>query len=101
MVKRNAGFWSVIFTVLLSELFLLVSTLQTTYFVYENNQELIDEKKETPENDTFLKKILPLRCIKVSIDSENANAIKNFRKITIYHSDHIIPVFIPPPNITM
>jgi len=101
MVKRNAGLWSVIFTVLLSELFILVSALQTTYFVYVNNQELIDEKKETPEYDTFLKKILPLRYIKVSIDSENTNAIKNFRKIPIYLSDHIIPVFIPPPNITM
>jgi hypothetical protein len=98
MFKRNVGLWSILFSILFSELVLLVSVLHIQHIAIDNHQELIDEKKETPENDSYLKKIFPLKCNKIFISSETINSIKNFKKITIYHSDHIIPVLIPPPN---
>lgn len=65
----------------------------------ENCQELFDETKSSQELDFDIKKIFPSKTIKISLDFSIATLLKNFKKIPFYSSDHIMPLFIPPPNL--
>jgi len=64
----------------------------------ENNQELIDENKSSQELDFEIKKIFTINGIKIISDFSISTLIKNFKGIPFYFSDHIIPLFSPPPN---
>lgn len=98
MSVRNVSPWLILFLFLLGNLSTLVLTKFNILLTIENNQELVDENKSSQELDFEIKKIFTIHGIKIISDFSISTLLKNFKKIPFYFSDHIIPLFIPPPN---
>jgi hypothetical protein len=95
---RNVSLWVILFLFLLVNFSTLILSKVNVLLTLENNQELIDENKSSQELDFEIKKIFPLKGIKICLDFSLATLLNNFKKIPFYYSDHIIPLFSPPPN---
>ena len=95
---RNVSLWVILLLFLVGNFSSLVLMKFDILLTLENNHELIDENKSSQELDFELKKIFPLKGIKVYLDFSLSTLKNNFKKIPFYFSDHIIPLFIPPPN---
>jgi hypothetical protein len=95
---RNLSLWVILFLLLLGNLSTLILTKVNLLLTLENTQELFDEGKSTPEIDFEIKKIFHIKGIKLYVDFSLSTLINNFKKIPFYYSDHIIPLFSPPPN---
>jgi hypothetical protein len=95
---RNVSLWVILILFLLGNFSTLVLMKFDILLTLENNQELIEENKSSQELDFEIKKIFPLKGIKICLDFSLATLLNNFKKIPFYYSDHIIPLFSPPPN---
>ncbi len=95
---RNVSLWVILILFLLFNFSTLILSKVNVLLTLENNQELIDENKPSQELDFEIKKIFPLKGIKIYLDFSLATLLNNFKKIPFYYSDHIIPLFSPPPN---
>jgi hypothetical protein len=95
---RNVSLWLILILFLLVNFSTLILSKVNVLLTLENNQELIDENKSSQELDFEIKKIFPLKGIKICLDFSLATLLNNFKKIPFYYSDHIIPLFSPPPN---
>lgn len=95
---RNVSLWVILFLFILVNFSTLILSKVNVLLTLENNQELIDENKSSQELDFEIKKIFPLKGIKICLDFSLATLLNNFKKIPFYYSDHIIPLFSPPPN---
>ena len=95
---RILSLWVILLLFLVGNFSSLVLMKFDILLTLENNHELIDENKSSQELDFELKKIFPLKGIKVYLDFSLSTLKNNFKKIPVYFSDHIIPLFIPPPN---
>jgi len=95
---RNVSLWVILILFLLGNFSTLILSKVNVLLALENNQELIEENKSSEEIDFEIKKIFPLKGIKIYLDFSLATLLNNFKKIPFYFSDHIIPLFIPPPN---
>jgi hypothetical protein len=95
---RNVSLWLILILFLLVNFSTLILSKVNVLLTLENNQELIDENKSSQELDFEIKKIFPLKGIKICLDFSLATLLNNFKKIPFYNSDHIIPLFSPPPN---
>jgi hypothetical protein len=98
MSVRNESLWVILFFLLLGNFSTLLLTKVNIFLSLENNQELIDENKSSQEHDFEIKKIFTPSGIKIYLEFSMSPFIKNFRSIHFYFSDHIIPLFSPPPN---
>jgi hypothetical protein len=98
MSVRNTGLWVILLLLLLGNFSTLILTKVNLLLTLENNQELFDEGKLTQEIDFEIKKIFHIKGIKLYVDFSLSTLINNFKKIPFYSSDHIIPLFSPPPN---
>jgi len=98
MSVRNVSLWVILFLFLLGNFSTLLLSKVDILLTLENNQELIDENKSSQELDFEIKKIFPLNGIKIYSDFSLSTLLNNFKKIPFYYSDHIIPLFCPPPN---
>lgn len=98
MSVRNVSLWVIIFLFLVGNFSTLVLMKFDILLTIENNQELIDENKSSQELDFEIKKIFTINGIKIISDFSISTLIKNFKRIPFYFSDHIIPLFSPPPN---
>lgn len=98
MSVRNTGLWVILLLLLLGNFSTLILTKVNLLLALENNQELFDEGKSTQEIDFEIKKIFHIKGIKLYVDFSLSTLINNFKKIPFYYSDHIIPLFSPPPN---
>lgn len=98
MCVRNVSLWLILILFLLVNFSTLILSKVNVLLTLENNQELIDENKSSQELDFEIKKIFPLKGIKICLDFSLATLLNNFKKIPFYYSDHIIPLFSPPPN---
>lgn len=98
MNVRNVSLWVILLFLLLGNFSALVLKKFDILLTLENNQELVDENKSSQELDFEIKKIFHIKGIKIYVDFSIATLLKNFKKIPFYFSDHIIPLFIPPPN---
>jgi hypothetical protein len=95
---RNVSLWLILILFLLVNFSTLILSKVNVLLTLENNQELIDENKSSQELDFEIKKIFPLKGIKICLDFSLSTLLNNFKKIPFYYSDHIIPLFSPPPN---
>lgn len=95
---RNVSLWVILILFLLGNFSTLILSKFNVLLTLENNQELIEENKSSQELDSEIKKIFTINGIKIISDFSISALIKNFKKIPFYFSDHIIPLFIPPPN---
>ena len=95
---RNVSLWVILILFLLSNFSTLILSKFNVLLTLENNQELIEENKSSEEIDFEIKKIFPLKGIKICLDFLLSTLLNNFKKIPFYYSDHIIPLFSPPPN---
>ena len=95
---RNVSLWVILILFLLGNFSTLILSKFNVLLTLENNQELIEENKSSEEIDFEIKKIFTINGIKIISDFSISDLIKNFKKIPFYFSDHIIPLFIPPPN---
>jgi hypothetical protein len=95
---RNVSLWVILFLFLLVNFSTLILSKVNVLLTLENNQELIDENKSSQELDFEIKKIFTVNGIKIISDFSISTLIKNFKRIPFYFSDHIIPLFSPPPN---
>ena len=95
---RNVSLWLILILFLLVNFSTLILSKVNVLLTLENNQELIDENKSTQEIDFEIKKIFHIKGIKLYVDFSLSTLINNFKKIPFYYSDHIIPLFSPPPN---
>ena len=95
---RNLSLWVILFLFLLGNFSTLILSNFNVLLAIENNQELIEENKSSQKLDFEIKKIFPLNGIKIYSDFSLSTLINNFKKIPFYFSDHIIPLFSPPPN---
>ena len=95
---RNLSLWVILFLLLLGNLSTLILTKVEILLTLESTQELFDEGKSMQEIDFEIKKIFHIKGIKLYIDFSLSTLINNFKKIPFYYSDHIIPLFSPPPN---
>jgi hypothetical protein len=98
MSVRNTGLWVILLLLLLGNFSTLILTKVNLLLTLESTQELFDEGKSTPEIDFEIKKIFHIKGIKLYVDFSLSTLINNFKKIPFYYSDHIIPLFSPPPN---
>ncbi len=98
MCVRNVSLWVILILFLLGNFSTLILSKFNILLTLENNQELIEENKSSQELDSEIKKIFTINGIKIISDFSISALIKNFKKIPFYFSDHIIPLFIPPPN---
>jgi hypothetical protein len=98
MSVRNVSLWVILLLFLLGNFSTLVLMKFDILLTLENNLELIDENKSSQELDFEIKKIFHIKGIKLYVDFSLSTLIKNFKKIPFYFSDHIIPLFILPPN---
>ena len=98
MCVRNVSLWVILFLFLLVNFSTLILSKVNVLLTLENNQELIDENKSSQELDFEIKKIFTVNGIKIISDFSISTLIKNFKRIPFYFSDHIIPLFSPPPN---
>ena len=95
---RNLSLLVILFLLLLENLSTLILTKVEILLTLESTQELFDEGKSTQEIDFEIKKIFHIKGINLYIDFSLSTLINNFKKIPFYYSDHIIPLFSPPPN---
>jgi hypothetical protein len=95
---RNVSLWVILFLFLVGNFSTLVLMKFDILLTLENNLELIDENKSSQELDFEIKKICTINGIKIISDFSISALIKNFKRIPFYFSDHIIPLFSPPPN---
>ena len=95
---RNVSLWLILILFLLVNFSTLILSKVNVLLTLENNQELIDENKSSQELDFEIKKIFTVNGIKIISDFSISTLIKNFKRIPFYFSDHIIPLFSPPPN---
>jgi len=98
MSVRNVGLWVFLFLFLLGNFSILILNKVNILYSIENNQELFDENKSSQELDFEIKKIFSSKGFRIYEDFSIAALLKNFKKIPFYFSDHIIPLFSPPPN---
>ena len=98
MSVRNTGLWVILLLLLLGNFSTLILTKVNLLLTLESTQELFDESKSTQEIDFEIKKIFTINGIKIISDFSISALIKNFKRIPFYFSDHIIPLFSPPPN---
>ena len=98
MCVRNVSLWVILILFLLGNFSTLILSKFNILLTLENNQELIEENNSSQELDSEIKKIFTINGIKIISDFSISDLIKNFKKIPFYFSDHIIPLFIPPPN---
>jgi hypothetical protein len=98
MSVRNTGLWVILLLLLLGNFSTLILTKVNLLLTLESTQELFDESKSTQEIDFEIKKIFHIKGIKLYVDFSLSTLINNFKKIPFYYSDHIIPLFSPPPN---
>ena len=98
MSVRNVSLWVILLLFLLGNFSTLVLMKFDILLTLENNLELIDENKSSQELDFEIKKIFHIKGIKLYVDFSLSTLINNFKKIPFYYSDHIIPLFSPPPN---
>lgn len=95
---RNVSLWVILILFLFGNFSTLILSKFNVLLTLENNQELIEENKSSEELDFEIKKIFPFKGIKIYLDFSLATLLNNFKKIPFYYSDHIIPLFSPPPN---
>jgi hypothetical protein len=95
---RNVSLWVILILFLLGNFSTLILSKVNVFLALENNQELIEENKSSEEIDFEIKKIFTINGIKIISDFSISTLIKNFKRIPFYFSDHIIPLFSPPPN---
>jgi hypothetical protein len=98
MSVRNVSLWVILLLLLLGNFSTLILTKVNILLTLESTQELFDEGKSTQEIDFEIKKIFHIKGIKLYVDFSLSTLINNFKKIPFYYSDHIIPLFSPPPN---
>ena len=82
------------------EILLLFGYKDVSYFTFDISNDISEETKETEETETEkeFKKSGFSGKEKVPFLTTDINSTNNFSNILIYISDHIIPLFIPPPN---
>jgi len=95
---RNVSLWVILILFLFCNFSTLILSKVNVLLALENNLELIDENKSSQELDFEIKKIFTINGIKIISDFSISDLIKNFKRIPFYFSDHIIPLFSPPPN---
>ncbi|MEY3323653.1 MAG: hypothetical protein RLZZ417_3236 [Bacteroidota bacterium] len=80
------------------EISMLLKKNQDAYFTIDMTNDFVEDTKESEETETELKKT------GFSIKDQhqtlvgNVKSSGNFSQIKMYISNHIIPLFIPPPN---
>ena len=71
---------------------------EVSYFTFDMLIDIEEETKETEEKETEFKKLGFSGKEQSTFLTTDINTTNNFSRILIYISDHIIPLFIPPPN---
>ena len=71
---------------------------EVSYFTFDMLDDIEEETKETEEKETEFKKLGFSGKKQAPFLTTDINTTNNFSRILIYISDHIIPLFIPPPN---
>jgi len=71
---------------------------EVSYFTFDMSNDISEETKETEEKETEFKKLGFSGKEQATFLTTDINSTNNFSRILIYISDHIIPLFIPPPN---
>lgn len=71
---------------------------EVSYFTFDMSNDISEETKETEEKETEFKKLGFSGKEQAPFLTTDINSTNNFSRILIYISDHIIPLFIPPPN---
>jgi len=71
---------------------------EVSYFIFDMSNDISEETKETEEKETEFKKLGFSGKEQATFLTTDINSTNNFSRILIYISDHIIPLFIPPPN---
>jgi len=71
---------------------------EVSYFTFDMSNDISEETKETEEKETEFKKLGFSGKEQAPFLTTDINSTNNFSNILIYISDHIIPLFIPPPN---
>lgn len=70
---------------------------EVSYFTFDMLKDIEEETKETEEKETEFKKLVFSGKEQAPFNNRYQYH-NNFSRILIYISDHIIPLFIPPPN---
>lgn len=71
---------------------------EVSYITFDMSNDISEETKETEEKETEFKK-LEFSCKEQApFFTTDIKFTNNFSRILIYISDHIIFLFIPPPN---
>lgn len=71
---------------------------EVSYITFDMSNDISEETKETEEKETEFKKLGFSDKEQAPFLTTDINSTNNFSRILIYISDHIIPLFIPPPN---
>jgi len=71
---------------------------EVSYFTFDMSNDISEETKETEEKESEFKKLGFSGKEQATFLTTDINSTNNFSRILIYISDHIIPLFIPPPN---
>lgn len=81
-----------------NEVSVLLKKNQDTFFTIDMTNDFVEDSKESEETETELKKTGFYIKEQLQTLIGNVKSSENFSQIKMYISNHIIPLFIPPPN---